>query len=489
MYTQPISYHAANTPDGVAIETPSGNITYKRFEEDINKIANAIYGKIPFNCVVGVDNEDYYLKWLIILSLARLGYCTLSLSLKGEQLDRNPGVSFVVGGDDGGSLLGVESIRISASEMESILATGDATSVTSCAALHDAARISFSSGSTGQQKRVMMSHATIISRMKSGIFGSAMRADQRVYCQLPTGTFGGFGVPVRTWYMGGSVLLSKPSFATLDRGKPLTIVTTPADLHAAVLKLPPDHAPFENLTMVVGGAALPSEVARHAKARLTKNIVLTYGSTETTTVAMASIHQKDRHPDLTGFVLPWIRVEVVDDDGKPLPVGSTGFVRIQCEGMVSSYLDDKTSTEKAFRDGWFYPGDRGRLDEQRGLYISGRADNTININGHKISAEKMEAVITRLPGVTDVAVTTSSVTFGSLTAVILVVKADGYSEKRVRRAVEEEFKLRNYAVQATHKIPRNELGKIERHKLSLLIDPRRLPSAKIPAYNRLRKGR
>ncbi|TAA51968.1 class I adenylate-forming enzyme family protein [Shinella sp. JR1-6] len=387
------------------------------------------------------------------------------------------------------NFLGIESIQISASEMKAILANGDATTISGEASLHDAARISFSSGTTGQQKRVLMSHATIVSRMKSGIFGSAMRADQRVYCELPTGTFGGFGVPIRTWYMGGSILLSRPSFTALDREKPLTIVTTPADLHAVLLKLPPDHAPFENLTVVVGGAVLPSEVARHAKARLTKNIVLTYGSTETTTVAMASIHQKDRYPDLTGFVLPWIRVEVVDSDGNPLPIGSTGLVRIQCEGMASSYLDDEAATEMAFRDGWFYPGDRGRLDTHGGLYISGRADNTININGHKVSAEQMELVVARLPGVIDVAVTTSSVTFGSLTAVILVVTGDGYSEKRIRQAVENEFKFRNFYVQAARKIPRNELGKIERHKLALLIDPRRLPSAKIPAYRNLRRGK
>ena len=489
MYTQPIAYHATNTPERVAIEAPSGNVTYRRFEDDINKFANALRERLPSGGIAGVDHEDYYTGWLIIFALARLGYCTLSIALKGKPSDINPGVSFVVGKADGGSLSGVENIRFSTSEANDILAQGDATPVAGRAMPEDDARISLSSGTTGQQKRVMMSHATIVSRMKSGIFGSAMRADQRVYCQLPINTFGGFGVPVRTWYMGGSILFSKPSFATLDRERPLTIVTTPADLHAAVVQIPPDHAPFENLTMVVGGAAVPAEVARHARARLTRNIVLTYGSTETTTVAMASIDQKDQHPDLTGFVLPWIRVEIVSEDGKPSPIGSTGEVRIQCEGMVSSYLEDAAATEKAFRDGWFYPGDRGRLDAHRGLYISGRSDSTININGHKISAEQMEAVVARLPGVADVAVTTSAVTFGSLTAVILVVKEDGYSEKRVREAVEKEFKLRNFAVQAARKIPRNDLGKVERHKLPLLIDPRRLPSAKVPAYNRLRKGR
>lgn len=489
MYTQPIAYHASNTPERIAIEKSSVEITYREFDDDINKFSNALLGKIPPSGTVGVDQSDNYTKWLITLALARLGHCTYPLSLNGKKLDKNPGVSFLVAGGDGGDIAGVASVQISPSQRDAILKGGDATPITGRAAPGDDARISFSSGTTGQKKSMVMSHATIISRMKSGIFGSALRMDPRVYSQLPIGTFGGFGLPIRTWYMGGSVLLDKPPLVALDRERPLTIVTTPADLHAAVLQLPPDHIPFENLTMVVGGAAVPVEVARHARTRLTKNIILTYGSTETTTVAMASIDQKDRHPDLTGFVLPWIQVEIVDDDGNPLPIGSTGLVRIQCEGMVSSYLEDAAATEKAFRDGWFYPGDRGRLDAHRGLYISGRSDSTININGHKISAEQMEAVVARLPGVGDVAVTTSAVTFGSLTAVILVVKEDGYSEKRVREAVETEFKLRNFAVQAARKIPRNDLGKIERHKLSLLIDPRRLPSAKVPAYNRLRKGR
>lgn len=489
MYTQPIAYHAANTPERVAIETSSGPITYRQFEDDINKVANGLSGRLPVGKVAAVSYDHAYSGWLITLALARLGCCTLSLALKGKQVGPMPGVSFVVSDDEAGCIAGAGKVWLPPEGIQDLCDRRDPTPVVGKMTSEEGARISFSSGTTGQQKRVVMSQGTIVSRMKSGIFGSAMRADQRVYCYLPKGTFGGFGVPVRTWYMGGSVLLSKPSFASLDREKVLTVVTTPADLHAAVLQLPPNHVPFENLTIVVGGAALSSEVARHAKARLTRNIVLTYGSTETTTVAMAGIDQKEQHPGLTGFVLPWIRVEIVDDDANAVPIGSEGYVRIQCDGMVSSYLGDEAATRRAFRQGWFYPGDRGRLDEQQGLYISGRADSTININGQKISAEQMEVSIGQLSGVTDVAVTTSAVTFGSLTVVILVVTGEGYSEKRVRQAVEEEFKLRNYALQVARKIPRNELGKIERHKLAHLIDARRLPSARVPAYRNLRRGK
>ena len=132
--------------------------------------------------------------------------------------------------------------------------------------------------------------------------------------------------------------------------------------------------------------------------------------------------------------------------------------------MVSSYLDDEASTQKAFRDGWFYPGDRARLGSRGELRIIGRADNTINVNGQKLPAENIEAAVRRLPGVADVAVTTAPITFGSLTMVLLIVKGAGYSEKRVKELVETEFRFRNFRIQIVRKIPRNDLGKTERHR-------------------------
>ena len=52
-----------------------------------------------------------------------------------------------------------------------------------------------------------------------------------------------------------------------------------------------------------------------------------------------------------------------------------------------------------FRDGWFYPGDIGRVTEHGMMVVSGREKNIIDLGGHKISPETVEAALMSYPGV------------------------------------------------------------------------------------------
>ena len=282
--------------------------------------------------VVGISHQHTYIHWLITLALSRLSRCTVSLSAEPGQIQPSHGANLVINGVDNAAFDGAQMITLSEAEWREVLNTGDPTPVVNSGHQSDPARIALSSGSTGEPKRVLLTQGTLVSRMKSGIFGSAMRADPRVLCQLPRGTFGGFGVPIRTWYYGGAVLLDKLSIKTLSRETELTVVTTPADLHEMLAQLPREHRPFDNLTIIVGGAPLPIEVARQVWERLTKNLLLTYGSTETTTVATVNAAHKFTDPELTGLVLPWITLEIVDDQGHTVEHGIAGDVRIRCEG-------------------------------------------------------------------------------------------------------------------------------------------------------------
>ena len=73
-----------------------------------------------------------------------------------------------------------------------------------------------------------------------------------------------------------------------------------------------------------------------------------------------------------GYVLPGVIVEVVDDDDRALPSEQEAVVRIRSEYGASEYLEDPAETQRAFRNGWFYPGDFGYLTQENMLVISGR---------------------------------------------------------------------------------------------------------------------
>ena len=61
-----------------------------------------------------------------------------------------------------------------------------------------------------------------------------------------------------------------------------------------------------------------------------------------------------------GFILPGVQVEIVNGDE----------IRIKTPVMITEYVDNPSETAKHFRDGWFYPGDRGYLTKDNRLVIT-----------------------------------------------------------------------------------------------------------------------
>ncbi len=92
-------------------------------------------------------------------------------------------------------------------------------------------------------------------------------------------------------------------------------------------------------------------------------------------------------------------VEIVDPEGRPCEVDEEGRVRVRNGYMVTEYLGAPEASAEAFRDGWFYPGDRARWGVRRELVIVGRADDLINVGGTKISPASIDAVLMAVPGV------------------------------------------------------------------------------------------
>ncbi len=108
--------------------------------------------------------------------------------------------------------------------------------------------------------------------------------------------------------------------------------------------------------------------------------------------------------------VPGYRVEVVDDDCKPVPRGEIGAIVVKLplppgclptlwnndEGFVASYLKDFP--------GYYKTADAGYLDEDDYLWIMSRTDDIINVAGHRLSTGAMEEVLAEHPDVAECAV-------------------------------------------------------------------------------------
>ena len=84
-----------------------------------------------------------------------------------------------------------------------------------------------------------------------------------------------------------------------------------------------------------------------------------------------------------------------------MPAGTDGIVRIRatCQGAPYPPGADNPS----FRNGWFYPGDRGRIAPDGLIVLSGRTSDVINVGGLKLAPEVIEDVLRTHPAVSEVA--------------------------------------------------------------------------------------
>lgn len=125
-----------------------------------------------------------------------------------------------------------------------------------------------------------------------------------------------------------------------------------------------------------------------------------YGSTETGFVATRRVDGPD-HGAGGATVMDGVTVEIVDDDRVLLPDGHEGRLRLRAPAMAVGYAGDPDlGPLKGFHEGWFYPGDLGRLESGR-LVVLGREDELINVAGRKIVPQVVENAVRAMDGVQD----------------------------------------------------------------------------------------
>ncbi len=133
-----------------------------------------------------------------------------------------------------------------------------------------------------------------------------------------------------------------------------------------------------------------------------------WGMTETITHGIVgSVHHADR-PKSIGTVAPEYEIAIVSEDGTPVTRGETGdlLVRgIRGLSLFLEYLDDPAATEAAFNeDGWLITGDRVTISEDGWLIFADRTKDMLKVGGENIAASEIEAIISALPDVQEVAV-------------------------------------------------------------------------------------
>ncbi|HSV79248.1 MAG TPA: hypothetical protein VLK85_08580, partial [Ramlibacter sp.] len=124
-------------------------------------------------------------------------------------------------------------------------------------------------------------------------------------------------------------------------------------------------------------------------------------------------------------------------------------------------------SQKMFRDGWFYPGDRGQVHADGMLVIESRVDEIINVGGTKVNPAEVEQVLLEDPDIVDAAAYGVTDAAGRVLLLAAIVCRQPVDEQRTLarcHAVLGQKSPRRLVRLA--RLPRNEAGKVLRRELA-----------------------
>ena len=283
----------------------------------------------------------------------------------------------------------------------------------------DDALIVYTGGTTGRGKGVRLSHRNVVSNALQLGFELGPRTDD-VYLHVAP-LFHSAGLLANPYAMRGAAQVFLPKFsaeavfqAIRSYGVTATLMT-PTMIIIALQGPDTDSRQLSALRQLIyGSSPMAVEWIKKMLSRIPGvEIVQAYGLTETspilTLLSMAE-HEKAMatgEEDLLGSVgrqVPGVDLRIVDDEGNAQPPGSHGEIIVRGPNVTAGYLKRPQETAAAFRDGWFYTGDIGRMDERGYLYLLDRKKDMIITGGEIVFSSEVEAILYQHPGVHECAV-------------------------------------------------------------------------------------
>ena len=88
-----------------------------------------------------------------------------------------------------------------------------------------------------------------------------------------------------------------------------------------------------------------------------------------------------------------MEMRIVDDEGKPVGVDVSGSLEVAGPAVFERYYNNPATTAESFSGRWFVTGDQGSIDAKGQLHLTGRAKETIIVNGVSYSPQEIESVL------------------------------------------------------------------------------------------------
>ncbi|MDP7509437.1 MAG: AMP-binding protein [Dehalococcoidia bacterium] len=279
--------------------------------------------------------------------------------------------------------------------------------------------ICFTSGTTGEPKGVMHTHATLMYHCVGHNSVLGLTQEDKILMGSPLGHLTGFGYGVNMPLVLGAKTVYMdvwdPETAVrliAEEGVTWTMGATPFLMDLIRASAPNLYDISALRYFICAGAPIPAALVEEAHETLPCRVISAWGMTEDGAVTF--IRPEDppsRAAESDGLPIPGMEVRVVDPATRePLPSGREGLLVARGPGQFVGYYKRADLWEEAHdAEGWFETGDQARLGEAGYIRITGRLKDIIIRGGENIPVVEVEEILFRHPKVREVAVVATEV--------------------------------------------------------------------------------
>jgi len=198
-------------------------------------------------------------------------------------------------------------------------------------------------------------------------------------------------------------------------------------------------------------------------------IVEGYGLSETAPSATINPADATEFSGSIGLPIPSTDIAILDDDGKPVPLGQPGEIGIRGPQVMAGYWNRPDETAKVMTpDGFFKSGDVGVMDERGYVKIVDRKKDMILVSGFNVYPNEIEGVVAAHPGVLECAcIGVPDAHSGEAVKLFVVRKDPSLTVDQLMNYCKEQFtayKKPKY-IEFRDELPKTNVGKILRREL------------------------
>lgn len=280
----------------------------------------------------------------------------------------------------------------------------------------DLAFLPYSSGTTGFSKGIELTQGSLVAAVRQILLSDDSRhgPDNHTYVFLPLYHIYGFNVVMNTILASGNTMHLRARFDmddcldTIERDRITNFPIVPPVLLNMLSREDLGQRDLSSLQAITIGAAPVPVPAVHRFVDITGVTVSQgYGMTETS--GIATLNPRWSEWDLSesaGVPVEGLDAAIFDAEtgNERMPEGVTGELALRGPNIMRGYHDAPAENAAALRNGWFYTGDIGHIDELGRVHLVDRKREMIKYKGFQVLPAELESVILELDAVQDVAV-------------------------------------------------------------------------------------